>query len=429
MIQFLEFSPAIIYLSVSLLVLLFLSALVSGSETAFFSLSPSELSRLDDQKSKGGSSARKLLDKPEILLSTILIFNNLVNIAAILVANLLIDNIIMITDSATLEFLIKIVVVTFVLLLFGEIMPKIFSNSHTYRFAIFVAPFIVVVRALLWPLSWLLTLSGAFAGRALGSQHEGVSLDTLAGAIQITESENEQDKKMLSGIVQFVGTEVVEIMKPRIDVAALDNAWDFDRVKREIIASPYSRLPLYESSVDQIRGIIHIKDLLPYLDRGADFDWQKVAREAYFVPENMKINDLLDEFQTRHKHICIVVDEYGGTLGIATLEDILEEIVGEISDESDRTDEFYKDLGNGNFLFEGSTHLVDFSRALPDLHQEQIDKEKGEADTLAGLMIEMKGNFFKVGDSVQLGRLTMRAEQVEGYRITKVHVHIKNQVE
>ncbi|MEF9950111.1 MAG: gliding motility-associated protein GldE, partial [Mucinivorans sp.] len=369
MIQFLDFTPSIIYLSSALVVLLFLSALISGSETAFFSLSPAELSRLNDEKSNGALAARQLLDKPETLLSTILIFNNLVNIAAILVANALIDHIVLISQWAAIEFLIKVVVVTFILLLFGEIMPKIFSNSHTYRFTIFVAPFVIFVRRLLWPLSWILTRSGAFATRALGSQHEGVSIDTLAGAIELTQNETEEDKKMLSGIVQFVGTEVVEIMKPRIDVVALDKEWDFERVRREIIASPYSRLPLYESTVDQISGIIHIKDLLPYIDRDADFEWQKVAREAYFVPENMKINDLLEEFQARRKHMCIVVDEYGGTLGIATLEDVLEEIVGEISDESDKeTNELYKNLGNGNFIFDGSTHLVDFARAVPGMN-------------------------------------------------------------
>lgn len=424
MIQILEFSPHIIYMAIALMVLLMFSALVSGSETAFFSLSPADRARLEEENSKGAQSTRKLLQKPEMLLSTILIFNNLVNIAAILFANALLDSIIMFHDAGAWEFIIKVVIVTFVLLLFGEIMPKIFSNSHTYRFAIFVAPFIMAIRTIFWPLSWLLCLSGAFASKALGSSREEVSMDTLAGAIELTDSETEEDKKMLSGIVQFVGTEVVEIMKPRIDVNALDSDWDFDRVKAEIVASQYSRLPLYDGSVDKIKGIIHIKDLLPYLDQGVDFEWQKLAREAYFVPENMKINDLLEEFQARRKHICIVVDEYGGTLGIATLEDILEEIVGEISDESDRGDEFYKNLGEGNYIFDGSTHLVDLTRAIPELNEQIIERAKGEADTLAGLMVEIRGAFFTVGESIDLGCITMRADAIEGYRITKVHIHV-----
>lgn len=428
MVQFLEFSSADIYLSLTLLVLLFLSALVSGSETALFALSPADTSRLESENSKGAREVRKLLDEPEILLSTILIFNNLVNIGAILTANSLIDTVVDFGDSSALEFLVKIVVVTFVLLLFGEIMPKIFSNSRPYRFATFVAPFVSVLRTALWPLSWVLTRSGGFAARAFASasSRDGVSIDTLQEAIEITESETPEDKKMLSGIVQFVGTEVVEIMKPRIDVDALDTEWDFDRVRSEIIASPYSRLPLYDGSVDQIKGIIHIKDLLPHLGGSAEFEWQRLAREAYFVPENMKINDLLEEFQARRKHICIVVDEYGGTLGIATLEDILEEIVGEIADESDVAADFYKNLGSGNYLFDGSTHLVDFERVLPSVNEELIEQSKGEADTLAGLMIEIRGDFFGVGETVELGDLTLRAESVEGYRITKVHAHLAN---
>lgn len=424
MIQILEFSPQIIYLGLTLIVLLILSATISGSETAFFSLSPSDLQRLDKDDSKGAQKARMLLHKPEMLLSTILIFNNLINIGAILVANSMMDHIFDFGGSTTWEFVVKIVVVTFILLLFGEIMPKIFSNSRTYRIATIVAPFLVGIRWVLWPFSWILTSSGAIVTKTLGGNREAVSMDTLQEAIEITDSETPQDKKMLSGIVQFVQTEVVEIMKPRIDVHALDTDWDFERVKKEIINSPYSRLPLYDDSVDKIKGIIYIKDLLPYLNQGEGFEWQKLAREAYFVPENMKINDLLEEFQARKKHVCIVVDEYGGTLGIATLEDVLEEIVGDISDESDVATEFYKNLGGGNYLFDGGTHLVDFERALSMVDHDMVERSKGESDTLAGLMLELKGDFFKVGETVLMGTTKFRAEEVDGYRIKKVVVSL-----
>lgn len=418
--QFLPFSIELIYLFLALIALLSLSALISGCETAIFSLSPSDLSALEQEQSKGAKATINLLKDQDKLLSTILIFNNLVNIAAIIVAGSIIDKSTLFS-SATVEFIVKIVAVTFVLLLFGEIMPKILATYRSRGFARRMAPSLQILSTVLSPLSWILIRCSSMITRWMSTHSEGVSMGKLQAAIEIAESETPEDKKMLSGIVRFSGTEVVEIMKPRIDVVAIDKESDFDHIKQVINGSGFSRLPVYDESFDKILGILFIKDLLPYLDEKADFDWLKLLREPYFVPENKKINDLLEDFQAKHQHLCIVVDEYGGTLGIATLEDILEEIVGDIADESDSLSTLYHEVSPGVYEFEGSTHLVDFVRAM-DVNEAIIDKEKGDADTLAGLMIELRGDFFKVGEKIRIGRLTLTASGVEGYRITKVLV-------
>lgn len=407
-----------------LVVLLFISALVSGSETAFFALSPTQINNLRSEATKQSETVLKLLDNQDRLLSTILIVNNLINIGAILVANSIIDMLIHFNGMLLVEFIVKIVIVTFLLLLFGEIMPKIFAAYNSYAFARRMSLPLQFCQTIFKPVSFLLIKSSSLITGMLSGGGHNVSMDELQDAIEITKTETPEDKKMLSGIVRFVGTEVDEIMKPRIDVVALDVDDDFDTVRKKVIESGFSRIPVYEESFDHIKGILFVKDLLPYLAENADFDWRKLLRKPYFVPEHKKINDLLEDFQTKKVHLAIVVDEYGGTLGVVTLEDILEEIVGEISDESDVVQTAYQKIDDHNYIFDGKTHIGDFERVL-NLNDDYFDKVKGDADTLAGLMLELKGEFFKVNDTVEFENLKFTAQEIDHYRITKIHISIK----
>lgn len=328
-------------------------------------------------------------------------------------------------------------VIVFGLLLYAALKgcPRLWSApKRAERFARNMAPVALAIKMLFWPLAWILARTWRMAERVL--PREEVDMETIQEAIEATENQREEDKKILTGIVEFGERRVGEIMTPRVDVDALNAAWDFDRVRETIVASIYSRLPMYEESVDRIRGVVHIKDLLPYLEREADFGWQQVARAAYFVPEEMRLSELLTEFQARRTHMCIVVDEYGGTVGLATLEDVVEEVVGEISDESDARDALYDVLGDGRYGFDGRFHLVDFERVLPEIVsseealevlEEAVEAAKGDADTLAGLMIELKGAFFATGDRVELSGMVFQATGVEGYRITRVEVWFEDQ--
>lgn len=424
MIEFLPFSLHTLTLIFTLVVLLLCSALVSGAETAFFSFTPAQINNLRGSENRLDHTILRLLDNQDKLLSTLLICNNLINIGAILVADSIINNVLLFHDAPMWEFMIKIIIVTFLLLLFGEIMPKIFAAYNNLSFARLMCTPLINLRTVVAPLSFLLIKSGNAITRALsGNSGQNVSINELQDAIEITKTETPEDKEMLSGIVRFVGTDVDEIMKPRIDVVALASTESFDKVKQTVISCGFSRIPVYEDSFDNIKGILYIKDLLPFIDEAATFDWLKLIRKPYFVPEHKKINDLLEDFQSRKIHLAIVVDEYGGTLGIVTLEDILEEIVGEISDESDRVERFYQKIDDHTYIFEGKTHVGDFERVMK-LGDGSMDKVKGDADTLAGVMLEIKGDFFKVGDSVEYGKIKLTARELDNHRITKVTVNI-----
>lgn len=433
-IEFAPFTMQGVWLLVALICLLVVSALVSGSETAFFSLTPSDVKWFRESSSSTSSSSSslsgqchavlELLEKQDYLLAAILIVNNMVNIGAIIVANSLMDSFVLV-DGVVWEYVVKVVVVTFLLLFFGEIMPKIlaayFSRGYARRVAL-VARFMVRVCR---PLSYLLISAGGGVTKMLSRRAAGagdVSIDELSDAIDMTATDSAEDKKMLSGIVSFVGTEVAQIMRARVDVVALDSEDDFAEVRRVVVSSGHSRIPVYDDSFDHVRGVLYIKDLLPFLDRGDDFDWLELVRKPFFVPDNKKINDLLEDFQSRKVHLAIVVDEYGGTLGIVTLEDILEEIVGEIADESDIESNFYTKLDDHTYLFEGKTHISDFLRVLK-IQDRQLEQVKSVADTLAGVMLEIKGDFFKQGELITLGSgVVLSAEVVEHYRIMMVRV-------
>lgn len=420
-VEFLAFTPHLIWILLVLIALLTVSALVSGSETAFFSLSPGDVHQLEESETRQSQAAVKLLDDKDRLLSTILITNNLVNIGAILMANSIIDLIVVFGRAGALEFIVKVILVTFLLLLFGEIMPKIFAAYNTLSFARRMALPLTALQRFFKPLSAVLIKTGGTITNALAKKQANLSMSELTDAIEIAEADSADDKKMLTGIVRFVRTEVDQIMKPRIDVVALEQGASFAEVRETVVRSGFSRIPVYSENLDDIKGILYVKDLLPHLGEGDGFSWQQLLRPAYFVPEHKKINDLLEDFQKRKIHIAVVVDEYGGTLGIVSLEDILEEIVGEIADESDVEAATYERIDANHYIFEGRTHLGDFLRVL-ELPDTFLDAVRGDADTLAGLMLEIRGEFFCEGESVNFDNIELTAMRVENRRITKVEV-------
>lgn len=399
------------------LCLLMVSALVSGAETSFFSLSHNDVRRIRERRSASSEGVFKLLGNVELLLATILVVNNLVNICIVILTSNVIDAAF---TFLRFEFLFKSVLVTFLLLLFGEILPKVFAQTVPVRFACFAARPLLVLRWIFYPLSYILVRTSSRISEKAAHRSE-LSLDELADAVDMTQSSSPEEHEMLSGIVNFANTEVQEIMKPRVDITAIEITEGYEHVKRVIIESGFSRIPVYEDEVDNIRGTLYVKDLLPYINHGDDFAWQRLIRKAYFVPEHKKINDLLAEFQSNKVHMAIVVDEYGSTLGLVSLEDIIEEIVGEISDESDTVESFYTRLDAKNYLFDGKTHIGDFERVL-ELEEDLFSDVKGEAETLAGLMLELRRDFPRKGDSFTTHDIRFTVQEVEGHRIDKILV-------
>ena len=410
-------TPHTVVLCVVSLCLLMVSALVSGAETSFFSLSHNDVRQLRERKSASGDGVLKLLGNVELLLATILVANNLVNICIVILTSNVVDATF---TFLRFEFLFKTVLVTFLLLLFGEILPKVFAQTVPVRFACFAARPLLVLRWVFYPLSYILVRTSSRISEKAAHRSE-LSLDELADAVDMTQSTSREEHEMLSGIVNFANTEVQEIMKPRVDITAIELTEGYARVKRVIIESGFSRIPVYDGEVDNIRGTLYVKDLLPYIDHGDDFAWQRLIRKAYFVPEHKKINDLLAEFQSNKVHMAIVVDEYGSTLGLVSLEDVIEEIVGEISDESDVVESFYTRIDVKNYLFEGKTHIGDFERVL-ELEEDLFSDVKGEAETLAGLMLEFKRDFPRKGDTFTTHDIRFTVQEVDGHRVDKIRV-------
>lgn len=392
--------------------------MVSASEVAFFSLSHNDIRWIKEGRTFSAQAAIKLLGNIDILLATILIVNNLVNIAIVILSNSVLNDLFV---FARFEFLFKSVLLTFILLLFGEILPKIFAQGSYRKVALALSQPLVVLRWIFYPFSWILVrISGRISEMAAHSE-DNISIEELADAVDMTDASSSEERKMLSGIVQFVNTEVEEIMHSRVDITSVDITADFDEVKRVIIESGFSRIPVCDEDPDNIKGTIYVKDLLPHIKEGAGFGWQRLMRKAYFVPMHKKINDLLEEFRTHKVHMAIVVDEYGATQGLLSLEDILEEVVGEISDESDADESFYKRLNDRTYLFEGKTHIVDFERVL-NLDEDTFSDVQGRAETLAGLMLELNRNFLKKGDKVAAHGITFTVEAMDGRRIDKIKV-------
>jgi gliding motility-associated protein GldE len=424
-ITYLGITPEAIVMLVITIVLLCLSALMSGSEAAFFSLTHREKQQMEENGDSRDHAILRQLENVDRLLATILIANNLVNICVVITSSRFID-MIMGIDSLTVEFIIKSVVVTFLLLLFGEILPKVFSQSNPYSFSRMVIYPIKVISALVYPISYILVRTGGKISR-MASRNAEISMEELADAVDMTDGSSKEEKKMLSGIVNFVNTEVEQIMRPRIDIVALDIKTPYEQVKQLIIEAGYSRIPIYDEDLDNIKGALYVKDLLPHIHCGDEFGWQQLIRKIYFVPEHKKIDDLLHDFQENKIHIAIVVDEYGATQGLVSLEDILEEVVGEISDESDVDESFYERLNANTYLFDGKTHIIDFERVI-DLGEDIFEDVQGRAETLAGLMLELRRDLVKKGDVVEAHGMRFTAEKMDGRRVDKIKVVISKEL-
>ena len=409
--------PTIIKL-VGAIGLLLMSGMMSASEVAFFSLSHNDIREIKQRKSLAAESVLKLLADVDMLLATILVMNNLVNICIVVLTNEVIGSIF---TFHRLQFLFTGVLATFLLLLFGEILPKIIAQGAYMKIALLFSQPLSVVRWLCYPFSWILVRTSSRVSEMASRGGDDISIEELADAVDMTSASSDEEQKMLSGIVNFGNTEVEEIMRSRVDVTAIELTSTFEDVKRTIIESGFSRLPIYDEDLDNIKGTLYVKDLLPYIKEGNDFGWQRLMRKAYFVPMHKKIDDLLEEFRTHKVHMAIVVDEYGATQGLISLEDILEEVVGEISDESDVDESFYTKLGEGKYLFDGKTHIVDFERVM-DLDEDTFSDVQGRAETLAGLMLELKRNFLKKGDKVSSHGFTFKVEALDGRHIDKIKV-------
>ena len=405
--------------------LLVLSGFASGSEIAFFSLSPTDLNELDPDKSNTDRDIQMLREDSERTLATILITNNFVNVTIIMLCNYVFAHLVDFGRAYWLQFVCITVLLTFLLLLFGEIMPKIMARQNPLRFCRRMASYVLMMRRLFWPMESLLIHSGVLAEKVMQQKNNHIlSVDDLEQALELTDKEDiKEEKSMLQGIIRFGDETVKEIMTSRQDVVDLDIKSTFEEVLQCVVENNYSRIPVYQDNSDNIRGVLYIKDLLPHLNKQKTFRWQSLIRPPYFVPEMKKIDDLLREFQDNKVHIAIVVDEFGGTSGIVTLEDILEEIVGEINDEYDEEEKAYTRRSRNTYIFEGKTLLSDFVKIL-ELNDDELDEVAGEADTLAGLLLEIKGDFPKVHETLSYGRFKFEVLQIEERRIAKVKVTI-----
>ena len=413
---------AVIALVVACL-LLVCSAFASGSEIAFFSLTREELDELAESKAEKDRRIVSLLGNPERLLATILIVNDFVNVGIVMLLNFFFMSILDFgPGSEWLEFLLLTVVLTFLLLLFGEVMPKIYSKSNTMRFARFSSmPFHVLVR-LLRPFSSLLVRSTVFMQRLVSKKNHLLSVDELEQALELTDKKEIGDqKKMLEGIIRFGDETVKSIMTSRLDMVMLDMRAPYRQVLKCAEENAYSRIPVYGKTQDDIRGVLYIKDLIPHLNKSENFRWQSLLRQPFFVPETKKIDDLLCDFQTVKVHMAIVVDEFGGVSGLITLEDIIEEIVGEINDEFDEPDTSYEKIGDNVFLFDGRTMLSDFYK-ITSLDSDGFDDVSGEADTLAGLLLEVKGEFPQLNETIECNDILFEVVQKDKHRIVKIKV-------
>ena len=405
------------------LILLFCSALISGSEIAFFSLSPSEIKVFRESHSSRSKIAVKLLEKPKELLATILVSNNFINIAIVILSTYVINSVVDFSQSPVLGFIVQVVVITFFLLLIGEVIPKIYANQFSSRFAHFMAYPLLVLSRIFSPLSYLLVTTTRVIDKRF-QKKTNISMHELSNALELTSESISEDKEILKGIIEFGTIEASEIMCPRVDVMAIELNMEFSRVVREIVEAGYSRIPVYNKTFDNITGILYIKDLIPHINQDDSFKWQSLIRPPYFVPENKKINELLEELQANKIHMAVVVDEYGGTSGIVTMEDILEEIIGDFSDEFDEDKFSYTKINENNYLFEGKTLLNDFCKVM-EVDNDVFDQVRGEADTLAGLILEIKGEFPVLYDKIKFNDFTFTIEEIDRRRIIKIKTTIK----
>ena len=414
--------------AIALFFLLIASALISGTEVAFFSLSQTDLNILSNQ-AIGENTVVKLLQRPRKLLATVLIANNFINILIVLLFTTLAENLFGDFDyllnlyffEIPIRFLIEVILVTLLILLFGEVLPKIYASRNALFFSRKMSKFINFTNIILTPFSMPLIWLTKFIERNLGNMNSNFNVETLSQALELTSegATTKEEQKILEGIVNFGNTETVQIMTPRIDIFAISVDEPFEEVLRKILEKGYSRNPVYKDNIDHIIGVLYAKDLLAHLNK-TSFKWQNLVRAAFFVPENKKLDDLLDDFRGRKNHLAIVVDEYGGTCGLVTLEDVIEEIVGDINDEFDDEDLTYSKIDQNNYVFEGKTTIKDFCRVLDDEDEDIFEREKGESETLAGFILEISGKFPKKGEKINFKNYTFTIEALDKKRIKQI---------
>ena len=403
------------------IILLVLSAMASGSEVAFFSLTHNDIEELESHSDSASQRVVELLSNPDRLLATILVANNMVNICLVIMVTRLINTVFLF--SGIWEFVFNTVIITFLLLLFGEIMPKVFTQSNPVKMSLALSAPLKFLRWLLYPLAFLLIRTSSRVSR-FASKGAEISIEELADAVDLAETGSEEEQKMLSGIISFGQTEVVEIMHSRVDITGLEYDASFDEVRKIIVETGYSRIPVYGDDLDDVRGVLYVKDLLPHINKGAEFEWQTLLRKPYFVPEHMMIDDLLKKFQKKKIHIAIVVDEYGATQGLVSLEDVLEEVVGEITDESDDDeDKLYEKIGENTYIFDAKIHIGEFIRAI-GYDEDSFADVEGHAETLAGLMMELKRDLPRRGDELQSHGVKFFIATMDGRRVDKIKVEV-----
>jgi len=416
---------AIISLTVSLL-LLSLSALISASEVAFFSLDPQSTNELEESELKADKNIVQLLQRPQHLLATILIANNFLNVAVILLLTNFTTSILNFESAPFLGFIFQAIFITFVLLLFGEIMPKVYATQFSKKTALYTVPFIFTLQKLLGPfVSFLVNSTSVVNNRLAKHNRSNISMDELSHALELTSNSKDEDTEILEGIIKFGNIQVVDIMTSRVDMVVVDIKSNYKQLLDIIIESGYSRIPVFAGTRDNIKGLLYSKDLLPHLDKPANFRWQSLVRQAYYVPETKMIDDLLLEFQENRVHLALVVDEYGGTSGLITLEDILEEIVGDISDEYDNEEVLFTKIDNHTFIFEAKILLNDFFK-IAEIEEDDFVKVTEEVETLAGLILELKGDIPSKNERIDYGRYVFEIVAVDNRRIKKVKLYIKD---
>lgn len=416
-----------------LLILLICSALISGAEVALFGLSQTDLNEMEESDSSRDKLIVNLLDRPKKLLATILITNNAINIGIVLlfssIGNVIFSDIDQVLFGViSVRFLLEVVVATFLILMFGEILPKIYANRNRVQFSQFMSLPIRVLNTLFTPFSSPMSSATGFLQEKLGKQKSNLSVDHLSQALELASEGDttKEEQKILEGIVSFGNTDTKQVMRPRIDIFALNEEMKFPEVLEEIKKNGYSRIPVFSENMDNVLGVLYVKDLLPYIDR-KNFNWMSLIREPYFVPENKKLDDLLLEFQDKKNHLAVVVDEYGGTSGIVTLEDIIEEIVGDISDEFDDEDLIFSKLDDFNYVFDGKTTLKDFYRVVKIEDEEDFENQKGESETIAGFVLEISGSFPKRGEKVLFKNYQFLIESLDKKRLKRIKVTLPNE--
>ena len=423
-----QFHPITFGIAISILIVLLLlltSALISGSEVAYFSLTAADKQKLN-AKGKTNERVLKNLENPEKLLATILVVNNFVNVGIIILTVFITNNLVSFVDSQVLEFIFQVVLITFFLLLFGEIIPKVYASNFALRFAKFMALPLQTLEKIFRPINAILIYSTGFVNRRLQKHKKNISIDEISQALELTsDQELSEEKDILEGIVKFGNKDVSEIMKPRVDVVSINIKASFKAVLQVINKSGYSRIPVYIDSFDKVSGILYIKDILPHSHKANSFKWQTLIRQPFYVPDTKKISSLLEEMQKTKVHLAIVVDEYGGTSGIVTLEDILEEIVGDISDEFDEEESFFSKISEHEFLFDAKVLLGDFYKVV-NCDDTIFDDVKGDADTLAGLILELKGEIPTLHEEIKCKTFMFTIEEVDNRRIKQIKVTVNN---